>query len=157
VTFTTPAAGRASDDPRFQDFDGELVALVPLRVERDIPSSTGDLFDAVIADTYVVTGPWHRPAPYAGSWWMGKALLGQLVPVAGTGQVVLGRLGKPEGKRYWLLGQPTADDVTLATKTFPALAADTAAPTPATPKAAPPATPKAAPQPEPVLGDDPPF
>ena len=125
MTFSAPSSGSGNNEIRFQDLDGALVALRPLKVERDIMSKIGDLFDAVVADAWVVTGPHARPEPYLGMWWMGKALMGQLTGAIGTDQVILGRLGKPSGKRYWLLADPTEQEVEAATFAFPALAGTT--------------------------------
>ena len=122
MTFSVPSSGGGNNEIRFQDLDGALVALRPLKVEKDIMSKIGDLFDAVVADAWVVTGPHARPEPYLGMWVMGKALMGQLTGAIGTDQVILGRLGKPEGKRYWLLADPTDGEVEAATFAFPDLA-----------------------------------
>ena len=122
MAFTKPPVNRGADII-FLDLEGDLQAVVPLKVQLNVPARSGETFDAVECDVYPCDGR-HAGTVINSMWLIGKALQGQLAPFAGTGIVVLGRLVKPDGKRYRILAEPTDDDVALATKTWPELAAD---------------------------------
>lgn len=155
MSFARPASSRSDDDVRFQDLEGSLLVVVVLRMERNVPSSNGETFDAVVCDVYACDGP-HTGQVFPGMWMIGKALQSQLEPHVG-GQPVLGRLHKPQGKRYRLLSDPTPAEETAALAAWPQFAED--APPPAERKRNPslPTKKESKPEPEPVLDDAPPF
>jgi hypothetical protein len=105
-----------------KDFEGALLIVVPNKVEKGIPSNTGEPFDAVDCATYVCDGP-HAGHEDPGLWFIGKALQNQLEPLVGKNEgPILGRLVIPAGKRYRILVDPTDEDIALAERMFPQFA-----------------------------------
>ena len=121
MTFARPAAARTEGDLRFQDLEGALLILNVTGVQANIPSASGEPFNAVVADVSVVDGP-HAGTTHPGMWLIGAALQNQLGPHV-DGPPVLGRLIVPPGKRYRMVADYTAEDEAAAVAAFPEHAA----------------------------------
>lgn len=97
---------------RITDYEGNLLLVKALEVEKDIRTAFGDA-DATICDVVVLDGP-DAGTQHKGLMLFQKALRAQLADRVGTATMLLGRLGKgvakPGQSPPWLFTDPTEEE-----------------------------------------------
>jgi hypothetical protein len=103
-------------DVRITDFEGNLLLVKPLQVDKDIPTVFGDA-NATTCDLIVLDGE-HAGEQHKGLMLFQKALQAQLADRVGSGRMLLGRLGKgvakPGQSPPWLFTDPTEEERGMA-------------------------------------------
>ena len=114
-----PAAPTSGDKMDLKTLNGALLYISVNGLKRDIVSDFGTS-DAIQADVAVLDGE-HKATTFTDTLIFPKVLVSQLSKSVGAADpVVVGRLGqglaKPGKSAPWVLNEPTAADIEVATK-----------------------------------------